>query len=61
MSTYMDYTRNLDGFDQELLLNWFFHHMPMDQRHKLMREHPALYNKACGRTIVRVYLPGEED
>jgi hypothetical protein len=57
----MDYTRNLDGFDQELLLNWFFHHMPMDQRHKLMREHPALYNKACGRTIVRVYLPGEED
>ena len=46
---------NLTSFEQQTLLRWFFYQLPMEQRYQLMREFPAIYNKACGgeHVIVR--------
>jgi len=46
--------RKLNGFEKDILLEWFLHFMPMEQRGKLMRELPQTYNKVCGRDIVEV-------
>ncbi len=48
---------NLDHaktFNKDLVLQWFLHHMPMDQRQKLMNALPEAYNDLCGREIVTV-------
>lgn len=45
---------DLDSLEQELLLRWWKHHMTMDQRHKLMRDMPLMYNKFMGREIMKV-------
>jgi hypothetical protein len=60
----------LPSFDKDILLAWFLHHLPMGHdrnpdgsaqsdatkatRYELMREFPSLYNRRCGREIVRV-------
>lgn len=44
----------LTTFEKDLLLRWFFHKMPMDQRHELMRGFPLIYNKAVGHEVMAV-------
>jgi hypothetical protein len=60
----------LTSFDKDILLAWFLHYLPMGHdrnpdgsarpdetkatRYELMREFPSLYNRLCGREIVRV-------
>lgn len=38
----------LTDFDKNLLLYWFFHHLEMDQREKMMMTLPLQYGKAMG-------------
>jgi len=44
----------LNHFEQSVLIQWFEQQMSMEQRGKLMRELPVMYNKLCGREIVHV-------
>jgi len=39
---------NLDSFEREELLRWFFHWLPMDRRHEMMQRYPQHYNKLLG-------------
>jgi hypothetical protein len=45
---------NLTDHQKDQLLDFFFYHMPMEQRERLMAELPRAYNAACGRKIVEV-------
>lgn len=36
------------------LIAWFTYYMGMDQRVRLMREMPEIYNKLVGREVVKV-------
>lgn len=42
----------LNPIEQEFILAWFMYSMPMEQRYKLMQEHPVIYNKLCGCEIM---------
>ena len=44
----MNHLNELTMFEKDLLLLWFMHHMPMDQRHKMMLELPNIYWKLTG-------------
>ena len=39
------------------LLDAVMYYLPMDVRHKIMREVPLAYNAYCGREIVKVTFP----
>lgn len=51
----------LGSFEKDLLLRWFFHKMPMDQRTELMSEFPLIYNKAVGHAVMEVINRAHED
>lgn len=51
----------LGTFEKDLLLRWFFHKLPMDQRGELMREFPLIYNKAVGRQVMIVINQAHEN
>jgi hypothetical protein len=36
---------DLSDIEIHFLISWFVHHMPMEQRRKLMQEHPVIYSK----------------
>lgn len=44
----------LSTFDKEILLRFFEYNMPMETRHKIMKEFPQIYNRWMGREIVSV-------
>lgn len=56
----MRHLDNLTGLDKEMLLNWFLYHMPMEQRRRLMREMPVVYNKVVDAPVVEVYTQDGE-
>jgi hypothetical protein len=35
----------MSDIEIHFILSWFVYHMPMEQRHKLMHDHPVLYKK----------------
>jgi hypothetical protein len=43
---------NLKSYEVNTALEFFMHHMPMEQRHQLMTEFPEIYNKLVNKTIV---------
>jgi len=45
---------NLTSMQKDQLLQFFFYHMPFEQRERLMAELPRAYNAACGRQVVKV-------
>jgi hypothetical protein len=49
-----EHVKALSYFQRDQLLEFFFHHLSMEDRGKLMNTLPAAYNAWCGREIVRV-------
>jgi hypothetical protein len=45
---------NMTSFESQTLINWFLYQMTMEQREKLMRELPTIYNLAVNAQIVKV-------
>jgi hypothetical protein len=45
----------LNPLERKFLLDWFVYVMPQEQRQRLMREHPILYNKLVGGEIMHVH------
>lgn len=55
------YSGKLSDFEKDQLLDWFFFHLSMEDRRRLMQELPQAYNNAMGREIVKVgILPFEQ-
>jgi hypothetical protein len=44
----------LTDMECNMLIAWFTHHMGMDERVRLMRTMPEIYNKLVGREVVKV-------
>lgn len=49
----------LSTLDKDTLIRFFLHYMPMEQRGKLGREYPAIYNRLHDREIVKTTWPHE--
>jgi len=45
---------NLTFFEKDLLLSHFLYKMETNMRREIMEQYPAIYNKLCGREIVKV-------
>lgn len=45
---------NLTQFEKDTLLNHLLYKMKMDMRGEIMEQYPMIYNKLCGREIVKV-------
>ena len=43
---------DLNTYETNAALDFFMHHLPMEQRRKLMNEMPVVYNKLTGRRIM---------
>lgn len=44
----------LNELEKEFLINWFMYYLSMDQRYKLMTDHPVIYNKLVNEEIMIV-------
>lgn len=44
----------LRSWEVQALLRWFMHRISQEDRARLMRDLPDVYNRLCGRQIVRV-------
>ena len=52
---------NLTDFEANMVLSWFLHHVSMDDRIKLMRTMPLIYNKLVGREVLKVMFKGDDN
>lgn len=41
-------TNSLNGFEKDIVLQWFMYKMPMDQRYEMMENFPMVYYKLTG-------------
>jgi hypothetical protein len=44
----------ISNYNKDVLIHFFHHTMPMEQRLRLMKEHPKAYNELVGGNIVTV-------
>lgn len=51
----LTHNTRLTDWEREVLIEWFMYTLPMDLRHRLMHEHPVLYNKLVGRDVMTVH------
>ncbi len=48
----MDDLKKLTDHDKDILISFFTYRMDQELRGKLMNEHPQIYNRLVGETIV---------